>query len=93
MPSGVALTEPVSPRSEVILQLMGVPAISEVGGAFRWASPGDVALLDADHGFFIINPSRAEVSRLRAWRKSAGPRGAHVEREEELLAVEDHDDV
>jgi len=82
MPSGVALTQPASARSEVILQLMGVPAISEVGGAFRWASPGDVALLDADHGFFIINPSRAEISRLRAWRKSSG------ERREELSLPE-----
>jgi phosphotransferase system enzyme I (PtsP) len=68
-PSGIALTQPETPRTEVLLRLLGVPAIAEVEGAFKWASPGDVALLDADHGFLIVNPSRAEVAALRAWRK------------------------
>lgn len=68
-PVGVALTQTLTPRTEVLLKLMGVPAIAEVGGGLRWAAPGDVGLLDADHGFFIINPSRAEVANLRAWRR------------------------
>ncbi len=91
-PAGAALTQPASPRSEVIARLMGIPTIAEVGGAFRWASPGDVALLDADHGFFIINPSRADVSRLRAWRRSAVDR--HVSHEDDDVgALDDHDDI
>jgi phosphotransferase system enzyme I (PtsP) len=69
-PVGIALTEQATgPRSRVLLQLMGLPAISDVVGAFRWASPGDVALLDADHGFLVINPSRAEVAAVRAERR------------------------
>jgi phosphotransferase system enzyme I (PtsP) len=76
-PSGIALTKPETPRTEVLLKLLGAPAIAEVEGALRWASPGDVALLDADHGFFIVNPSRAEVAALRAWRKrTAAPQRA-----------------
>jgi phosphotransferase system enzyme I (PtsP) len=71
-PSGVAITQPLGPRTEVLLRLLGVPAISEVEGAFRWVSPGDVALVDADHGFFIVNPSRAEVASLRAYRRNQG---------------------
>lgn len=72
-PAGVALTQKINPRTEVLLKLLGVPAIAEVEGAYRWAAPGDVALLDADHGFLIINPSRAEVAALRARRKGAAP--------------------
>ncbi len=69
-PVGVALSERVpGPRTRVLLQLLGVPAITQVEGLFQWASPGDVALLDADHGFLMINPSRAEMATLRAERK------------------------
>jgi phosphotransferase system enzyme I (PtsP) len=68
-PVGVALTERAGPRSRVLLQLMDLPAIVDVAGGFRWASPGDVALLDADHGFLVINPSRAEVATVRARRR------------------------
>ncbi|HEY4118432.1 MAG TPA: GAF domain-containing protein [Byssovorax sp.] len=69
-PVGVVLTERrPGPRTRVLLQLLGVPSIVDVAGAFRWASPGDVALLDADHGFLIINPSRAEVASVRAERR------------------------
>ena len=73
-PVGIALTERASgPRTKVLLQLMNVPAIADVAGAFRWAAPGDVALLDADHGFLVINPSRAEVATVRAERKNLPP--------------------
>lgn len=68
-PTGIALTQKINPRSEVLLKLLQLPAIAEIEGGYRWASPGDVALLDADHGFLILNPSRAEVASLRAWRK------------------------
>ena len=46
----------------------------DVAGAFRWCSPGDVALLDADHGFLVINPSRAEVASVRAERRKVQDR-------------------
>lgn len=69
-PVGVALTDRASgPRTRSLLRLMAVPAIVGVEGLFRWASDGDVALLDADHGFFVINPSRSEVAALREYRK------------------------
>lgn len=71
-PTGIALTQKLDPRSEVLLKLLNVPAICEIEGGYRWAAPGDVALLDADHGFLIINPSRAEVAALRAWKKKRG---------------------
>jgi phosphotransferase system enzyme I (PtsP) len=76
-PVGVALTERVQgPRTNVLLKLLGVPAIVDVAGVFRWASPGDVALLDADHGFLVVNPSRAEVASVRAERRAAHERAA-----------------
>ena len=75
-PVGVALTQRVqSPRTAVLLQLLGVPSIVDVGGACRWAAPGDVALLDADHGFLVINPSRAEVASVRAARREERQKG------------------
>lgn len=69
-PVGVALTERASgPRTGVLLRLLGVPSIVDVEGAFRWVAPGDVAILDADHGFLLLNPSRAEVAAERATRR------------------------
>jgi phosphotransferase system enzyme I (PtsP) len=71
-PVGVALTGRGSgPRTQALLRLMGVPAIVDVGGAFRWVAPGDVGLLDADHGFLVVNPSRAEVAAERATRRDS----------------------
>jgi phosphotransferase system enzyme I (PtsP) len=76
-PVGVALTErATSPRTAVLLKLLGVPSIVDVGGAYRWAAPGDVALLDADHGFLVINPSRSEVASVRAARRVKRPKHA-----------------
>lgn len=70
-PVGIALTErALGPRTNVLLQLMGVPSIVDVAGAFRWASPGDVALLDADHGLLVVNPSRADIASVRAARRA-----------------------
>lgn len=70
-PVGIALTErAVGPRTQVLLELMGVPSIVDVAGAFRWASPGDVALLDADHGLLVVNPSRADIASVRAARRA-----------------------
>jgi len=69
-PVGIVLTDrALGPRAPVLLKLMGVPSIIDVHGAFRWASPGDVALVDADHGFLVINPSKAEVASMRAARR------------------------
>ncbi len=69
-PVGVALSERAAgPRTRTLLELLGVPAISDVQGLFRWASDGDVALIDADHGLIVINPSKTEVASLRRFRK------------------------
>ncbi len=71
-PAGVLLTSEASPRTSALLKLLDVPSVANVEGAFRWVSPGDVALVDADHGFVIVNPSRAEVAGLRAYRRKQG---------------------
>jgi phosphotransferase system enzyme I (PtsP) len=69
-PVGLALTERAAgPRTAVLLRLLGVPALVDVGGLFRWAAEGDVALLDSDHGLLVINPSRAEISAVRRERR------------------------
>jgi phosphotransferase system enzyme I (PtsP) len=62
----VVLTERAfGPRTAVLLQLLGLPAILDAAGLFRWASDGDIAVLDATHGLLLINPTRAEVAELR----------------------------
>ncbi len=83
-PVGIALTERAqSPRTAVLLQLLGVPSIVDVGGAFPMAADGDVALHDPDHGFLVINPSRAEVASVRAARREERQKGDPPERVEE----------
>jgi phosphotransferase system enzyme I (PtsP) len=70
-PVAVALTERASgPRTRALLLLLGVPAIVGVQGLFRWASDGDVALLDADHGLIVLNPSKSEMAVLREYKRA-----------------------
>jgi phosphotransferase system enzyme I (PtsP) len=70
-PAGVALSERASgPRLRALLKLLNVPAVVEVQGLFRWASDGDIALLDGDHGLLVINPSKGEMASLREYRRS-----------------------
>ncbi len=77
-PCALALTErAVGPRTAVLLELLKVPALVDVAGLFRWAAEGDVAVLDADHGLLIINPSRAEISKLRDERDPSASARKH----------------
>jgi phosphotransferase system enzyme I (PtsP) len=70
LPAGIALTERASgPRTRTLLKLMNVPAVVDVKGLFRWASDGDVVLLDGDHGLVVINPSKSEMASIREYRK------------------------
>jgi phosphotransferase system enzyme I (PtsP) len=70
-PVAVALSERASgPRTRSLLRLLGVPAVVDVQGLFRWASDGDVALVDADHGLLVINPSKSEISGVREFKKN-----------------------
>lgn len=69
-PVAVALSErAVGPRTRTLLELLDVPAIVDTQGLFRWASDGDVAVVDADHGLLVINPSKSEIAALRRFRK------------------------
>ncbi len=70
-PVGIALTDRATgPRTQTLLRLLEAPSIVGVEGLFKWASEGDVALLDADHGLLVINPSRSEVASLREQKRS-----------------------
>ena len=70
-PVGVALTDRGGgPRTRTLLRLFDVPAIVGIEGLFRWASDGDVALVDADHGLLVINPSKGEVASLREYKRA-----------------------
>jgi phosphotransferase system enzyme I (PtsP) len=70
-PVGIALTDRASgPRVRALLKLMNVPAVVGIEGLFRWASDGDIALLDGDHGLLVINPSKGEMASLREYRRS-----------------------
>jgi len=65
-PVAVVLTERSSgPRTRALLELMSVASVVDVQGLFRWASDGDVALVDANHGLFVINPSKSEIAAVR----------------------------
>ncbi len=69
-PVGIALSERAAgPRTRALVQLMNVPAVADVKGLFRWATDGDVALLDGDHGLLVINPSKSEMASLRQGRR------------------------
>lgn len=72
-PVGVVLSGPVPPgRTRTIVELLGVPAVCEAAGIYNWASDGDVALVDGDHGLVRVNPSRRERDEARVERGDHG---------------------
>lgn len=74
-PCGVALTDRASgPRTRTLLRLLDVPAVVGIEGLFKWATDGDVALVDADHGLLVLNPSKSEVAALREGQKERARR-------------------
>jgi phosphotransferase system, enzyme I, PtsP len=69
-PVGIAVSERAPTiETQLLLSLLDIPALMDVGGLFRWVADGDIALLDADHGLFVVNPSRSEVALVREARK------------------------
>jgi phosphotransferase system enzyme I (PtsP) len=73
-PAGIALSDRAAgPRLRALLKLLDVPAVVDIQGLFRWASDGDIALLDGDHGLIVINPSKGEMASLREYRRSGKP--------------------
>lgn len=70
-PCGVALTDRATgPRTRTLLRLLDLPAVVGIEGLFKWASDGDIALVDADHGLVVLNPSKGEVAALREYKKA-----------------------
>lgn len=68
-PAAIALGEAGSgARTRSLAALLGVPCVTAVQGLFRWAADGDVALVDGDHGLVVLNPSKADVQRVRGSR-------------------------
>ncbi len=68
-PAGLVFSGAVSPgRARTLVELIGVPAVCDVSGIYNWASDGDVALVDGDHGLVRVNPSRRERDEARVER-------------------------
>lgn len=68
-PAAIALGDAGSgARTRSLAALLEVPCVTGVQGLFRWAADGDVALVDGDHGLVVLNPSKADVQRVRASR-------------------------
>lgn len=68
-PAALVLTGPAPTGSaRTLIDLLAVPTVAEVTGALNWASDGDVALVDGDHGLVRVNPTRRERDELREAR-------------------------
>jgi phosphotransferase system enzyme I (PtsP) len=72
-PAALVLSGAIAPgRARTLVELIGVPAVCEVAGIYNWASDGDVALVDGDHGLVRVNPSRRERDEARVERAGEG---------------------
>ena len=67
-PMALALSNAANERTRTLAQLLGVPAVSESEGLFKWAADGDLAMVDGDHGFVVLNPPKADVQQVRSLR-------------------------
>lgn len=64
---GVALAGRAGASPGVPLaRALRLPVLADVGDLFRWAADGDRALLNADSGTLILNPSAVDVAAHRA---------------------------
>jgi phosphotransferase system enzyme I (PtsP) len=70
-PTAIALGDAGGARTRSLAALLGVPCVTAVQGIFRWATDGDLALVDGDHGLVVLNPSRADVQQVRAQSRDA----------------------
>lgn len=71
-PAALVLSGPVGPgRVRSIVESIGVPTVCDAAGIYNWASDGDVALVDGDHGLVRVNPSRRERDEARVERGGA----------------------
>ena len=74
-PAALVLSGPAAGRVRALAELIGVPTVCEAAGIYNWASDGDVALVDGDHGLVRVNPSRRERDEARVERGGAGDEG------------------
>ncbi len=68
-PAALVLTGAIGDRGRVLVELLGVPTVSEAAGLTNWAADGDLALVDGDHGLVRVNPSRRERDEVRVERR------------------------
>jgi len=59
---------PAGARLRGLVELLDVPAVSEVAGLFAWVNDGDVVLVDGVHGLVRVNPTRRERDEARVAR-------------------------
>ncbi len=59
---------PAGARLRGLVELLEVPAVSEVAGLFAWVNDGDVVLVDGMHGLVRVNPTRRERDEARVAR-------------------------
>jgi phosphoenolpyruvate-protein kinase (PTS system EI component) len=68
------MAEPAEAGSfRALLEHLQLPVVAEVPGLLRWATDGERALVDGDHGLLSLNPRRSEVEAFRAGRRAEGP--------------------
>ncbi|HEY8207335.1 MAG TPA: GAF domain-containing protein [Myxococcaceae bacterium] len=73
-PAAVVTAEPASAGSfRALLEHLRLPVIAEVPSLLRWATDGERALVDGDHGLVSLNPRHSEVEVFRAGRRPEGP--------------------
>jgi len=73
-PAAVVTAEPAGAGSfRALLDQLHVPVVTEVPGLLRWATDGERALVDGNHGLVSLNPKRSEVEAFRAARRPEGP--------------------
>ncbi|MSP61420.1 MAG: GAF domain-containing protein [Myxococcales bacterium] len=64
--AGAALAAPVAASPGVdVAHALGLPVVCDVRALFQWAADGDRALLDAEAGVVVLNPSRTDVAAHR----------------------------
>ena len=66
--SALAAAHTATPAAIAIARAAHLPIVTDVGGLFSWARPGDLLAVDGGTGTVLVHPAATDIEKLRAAR-------------------------
>ncbi len=67
--SALVAAHTATPAAIAIARAAHLPIVTDVGGLFSWARPGDLLAVDGGTGTVLVHPAATDIEKLRADRQ------------------------